>query len=287
MVDEPGRKPLTFTVTADGEADLLAGILVIPSEAEAEDYSDALWKRPAVWLLMMAAALGGFFLSFAFRPVRLPPDSLASPAPHIAAAPPAKSARVSAVVAALALLAALQSPAVEAHEGHDHGEEQGAPVTAGIAPSKLPNGEVFLPKSTQRLLRVRTQAAKSGQALAGKELVGTVVADPAHEGRVQAPMDGQVELAAGELSYVGKTVTAGEILALIAPAMPVYERGTLQQVTADVEGKLRIAEQKLARLTRISGDYVPQREIDDTKSEIESCASRSACWNRSPVNASN
>ena len=116
---------------------------------------------------------------------------------------------------------------------------------------------------------MRTQVAKKGEAVAGKELVGTVIADPAHEGRVQAPMDGQVELAEGELSYVGKTVTAGEILALIAPAMPVYERGTLQQVTADVEGKLRIAEQKLARLTRISGDYVPQREIDDTQSEIE------------------
>ncbi len=52
--------------------------------------------------------------------------------------------------------------------------------------------------------------------------------------------------------------------------MPVYERGTLAQVTADVDGKLRIAEQKLARLTRISGDYIPQREVDDTKTEIES-----------------
>jgi multidrug efflux pump subunit AcrA (membrane-fusion protein) len=41
-------------------------------------------------------------------------------------------------------------------------------------------------------------------------------------------------------------------------------------VTADVEGKLRIAEQKLQRLTRISGDYIPQREIDDTRTEIES-----------------
>jgi len=273
-VDEPGSKPLTFTVTADGSADLLAGILVTPSEAEAAAGHEALWKRPALWLLMMTAALGGFFLAFAFRPMRLedgrlPPDDLSPPASE-AAPPHGPAARVSAILVAAFVLAALQSPSAKAHEGHDHGAEESAPVMSGIAPSKFPTGEVFLPKSTQRLLRVRTQAAKSGKALAGKELVGTVVADPAHEGRVQAPMDGQVELAEGELSYVGKTVTAGEILALIAPAMPVYERGTLQQVTADVEGKLRIAEQKLARLTRISGDYVPQREIDDTKSEIES-----------------
>lgn len=270
-VDEPGSKPLTFTVTADGAADLLAGILVIPSTTEAVTEHDALWKRPVVWLLMMAAALGGFCLAFAFRPVRLPPDDLSPPASNAEASPPhASSARVSAALVAIVALASLHAPSAEAHEGHDHGEEQGAPVTSGIAPSKFPTGEVFLPKSTQRLLHVRTQVAKKGEAVASKELVGTVIADPAHEGRVQAPMDGQVELVSGELSYVGKTVAAGEILALIAPAMPVYERGTLQQVTADVEGKLRIAEQKLARLTRISGDYVPQREIDDTKSEIDS-----------------
>jgi multidrug efflux pump subunit AcrA (membrane-fusion protein) len=83
-------------------------------------------------------------------------------------------------------------------------------------------------------------------------------------------MDGQIELANGGVSFVGKPVAAGDILALLSPAMPVYERGTLAQVTADVEGKLRIAEQKLARLTRISGDYIPQREIDDTRTEIES-----------------
>jgi membrane fusion protein, heavy metal efflux system len=276
-VDEPGSKPLTFTVTAEGSADLLAGILVIPSEEETAGGSEALWKRPVLWLLMMTAALGGFFVSFAFRPIRLederlPPDERSQHAApgSVAPSPRSPDARVPVILAAAFALAALNAPAAKAHEGHDHGEENAAPVMSGIAPSKSPTGDVFLPKATQRLLRVRTQAAKTGKAHAGKELVGTVVADPAHEGRVQAPMDGQVELAEGELSYVGKSVTAGEILALIAPAMPVYERGTLQQVTADVEGKLRIAEQKLARLTRISGDYVPQREIDDTKSEIES-----------------
>lgn len=270
-LDEPGSKPLTFTVTADGAADLLASILVIPSKTEAETEPDAVWKRPVVWILMMAAALGGFFFAFAFRPVRLPPDDLSPPASSAAESPPhASSARVSAALVAIVALAALHAPSAEAHEGHDHGEEQGAPATSGIAPSKFPTGEVFLPKSTQRLLHVRTQVAKKGEAVASKELVGTVIADPAHEGRVQAPMDGQVELVSGELSYVGKTVAAGEILALIAPAMPVYERGTLQQVTADVEGKLRIAEQKLARLTGISGDYIPQRELDDTRTEIES-----------------
>jgi biotin carboxyl carrier protein len=173
------------------------------------------------------------------------------------------------ILVAFVLAAALPQP-LKAHEGHDHGDEAAPALPAGTAPVKLPTGEVFLPKSSQRLLNVRTAPAAMEKTQARKELIGTIIADPAYEGRVQAPMDGQIELASGEVSYIGKAVKAGDVLALLAPAMPVYERGTLAQVTADVEGKLRIAEQKLARLTRISGDYIPQREIDDTRTEIES-----------------
>lgn len=265
-VDAPGVKPLTFLV-ADGEAsDLLAGVLTIPGEAAHEDGQPALWANPVVWLWLGVAALAGFFLSFAFRPARLPAEESA---PRNAAGPAAGSTGALALLALLALSRAA-APEAQAHEGHDHGGEQAAPVIGGVAPARLPTGDVFLPKATQRLLKVRTEVAAMAKAQAGKELVGTVIADPAHEGRVQAPMDGQIELASGGISYVGKPVKAGEVLAVLAPAMPVYERGTLAQVTADVEGKLRIAEQKLARLNRISGDYIPQREIEDTKTEIES-----------------
>ena len=262
-VDAPGAKPLTFLVVDGETSDLLAGVVTIPDEAGHEETEPALWANPVIWLWLGVAALAGFFLSFAFRPVRLPADESA---PREAAGPSAGAL----VLLALLAMGAATSRETQAHEGHDHGDEQAAPVIGGVAPAKLPTGEVFLPKATQRLLKVRSEVAALSKAQAAKELVGTVIADPAHEGRVQAPMDGQIELASGGISYVGKPVKAGEVLAVLAPAMPVYERGTLAQVTADVEGKLRIAEQKLARLNRISGDYIPQREIEDTKTEIES-----------------
>lgn len=274
-VHEPGSKALTFTVTANGAADLLAGVLVVPSEA-AEGHGAASWwagllARPELWLLAITLVLAGFFLGFAFRPARLPTD-----APANAEQPPqqtpssaTRTLKNAAEVILLAVIVAAASPDTSvAHEGHD--EEQAPAQAVGSAPAKLPSGEVFLPKATQRLLKVRTAPAATESTQAGVELIGTIIADPAYEGRVQAPMDGQVELATGEVSYVGKSVKAGDVLAFLAPAMPVYERGTLAQVTADVEGKLRIAEQKLQRLTRISGDYIPQREIDDTRTEIES-----------------
>lgn len=274
-VHEPGTKALTFVITADGAADLLGGVLTITEEAEEHGPASTLMTiltQPVVWLVALALALGGFFLGFAFRPVRIPPDEEDAVAPASTATAPAGNALKNAaeiVLIAVVLASAWPQPS-RAHEGHDHGGDAAAALPAGTAPVKLPSGEVFLPKASQRLLDVRTLPVASEKTRAGAELVGTVIADPSHEGRVQAPMDGQIELASGEVSYIGKAVKAGDVLALLSPAMPVYERGTLAQVTADVEGKLRIAEQKLQRLTRISGDYIPQREIDDTKTEIES-----------------
>ena len=277
-LDEPGSKALTFIVTVGGEMDLIAGTLVIPGvdadHGAAPSSWTAFFARPELWLMGIVLGLGGFFLGLAFRPKRSPPDGAAKPVATLPV-PAAPSSKIDTlknaaeIVLVAVVLAAAIPQAVHAHEGHDHADEAPA-MPAGIAPAKLPTGEVFLPKASQRLLHVRTAPATVEKAQTASELVGTIIADPAFEGRVQAPMDGQIELASGEVSYVGKPVKAGDILALLAPAMPVYERGTLAQVTADVEGKLRIAEQKLTRLTRISGDYIPQREIDDTKTEIES-----------------
>ncbi|MGE0024075.1 MAG: efflux RND transporter periplasmic adaptor subunit [Hyphomicrobium sp.] len=270
--DVPGTKALTFVVTADGASDLLAGMLVIPAAASGEMTAGSWWSevigRPELWLLAILAALGGFFVSFAFRPVRLRQTEGKTESKPDSAKRGLRNAAEIMLIAAL--VAAAAPDRARAHEGHDHGGEEAPAAPAGSAPAKLPTGEVFLPKATQRLLEVRTAPATIEKTQPGSELVGTIIADPSHEGRVQAPMDGQIELAEGKVSHVGQTVKAGDVLALLAPAMPVYERGTLAQVTADVEGKLRIAEQKLARLERISGDYIPQREIDDTRTEIES-----------------
>ena len=275
-VHEPGTYALTFTVLAGEIADLLAGRLVIPEPATDEHGATISWTdvlaRPDAWIAALLMALAGFFVAFAFRPLRLPPD--APPQEDDASGhsdPRDRGTRHAAgiVVLAIALSASLAETS-RAHEGHDHAPPAPAAQAGGSAPVRLPAGEVYLPKPSQRLLQVRTAPAVIESVTPATRLIGTVVADPSSEGRVQAPMEGQIELAEGGVSFVGKKVKAGEVLALLSPAMPVYDRGALHQLTAEVEGKLRIAEQKLARLKGISGDYIPQRELDDTQTEIES-----------------
>jgi multidrug efflux pump subunit AcrA (membrane-fusion protein) len=140
-------------------------------------------------------------------------------------------------------------------------------VAGGNAPRKLPGGGVFVPKSTQRLLGLRTEPATVSTSARARELIGTVVPDPSSFGQVQAPMDGQIEVSDRGISFAGQKVKAGEVLALLSPSIPVADLGTMQQLRAEVDGKLIVAEQRLDRLSRISS-VVAQGQIDDTKAEL-------------------
>ena len=275
-IHETGTYALTFTVLGGEIADLLAARLVIPPPETEEHGATFAWidvlSRPEAWIGAFLIALAGFFIAFAFRPLRLPPD-----APRQDEDASKKSelqghgARHAAGIVLLTVIMSASLPEIaRAHEGHDHGPPAPAAQAGGSAPVRLPTGEVYFPKPSQRLLQLRTAPAAVESVTPAAQLIGTVVADPSSEGRVQAPMEGQIEVAEGGVSFVGKKVKAGDVLALLSPAMPVYDRGALHQLTAEVDGKLRIAEQKLVRLKGISGDYIPQRELDDTQTEIES-----------------
>ena len=275
-VDAPGAHALTFVVTAGETADLLNGTLEIPMPASAGEAAtiplSAVLARPATWIVAALAAALGFFLAFAFRPIRLREEEEEQPAQ------PSGQPRLNVVegtrkaAKAILIAASLAAPAVtdaRAHEDEAH-EHASAASANGDVPHKLTGGEVFLPKASQRLLRIRTSVTRETSAQPGTELVGTVVADPSFEGRVQAPMDGVIELAGEGVSFVGQEVRAGDVLAKLAPSMPVYERGALEQMAADVEGKLRVAEQRLARLTGVTKGYAAQGTIEDAQVEVES-----------------
>ena len=277
-LDEPGTKALIFTVIDGSASDLLNGTLDVHAatprdDREAFSASDIL-AQPMIWAIAALAAAFGFALAFAFRPLRLPPDATTAPIAHETRSP--ENSRGHLRQAAEMIIVAVVLSGILAHSalagpGHDHGDgghAEGAAQPGGNAPRKLPEGDVFVPKPSQRLLRVRTTVAASSAAQTGRELIGTVISEPASEGRVQAPMDGSIELAANGVSFVGQSVEVGDVLAMLSPSIPVFDRGSLQQLTAEVEGKLRIAEQKLSRLTRIAG-VVAQRDIDDTKAELD------------------
>lgn len=252
-MEEPGTKALVFTILVGDEAELLNGTLAIPDpQPESGSMSHSVFEvvtQPAAWIMMAAGLILGLVIALLIRP-RTPVG-------------PASAVLVTAV------LMGLGADPVRAHEGHDHDDAPAvSAVPLGNVPRRLPDGSVFLPKPTQRLLEVRTRPAQVNSAQRTMEVIGTVIADPSAFGRIQAPMDGLVELGERGLSFVGQKVEAGEVLARLSPTIPLADLGTMQQLRAEVAGKLKVAEQKLTRLSRISG-VVAQSDIDDTRAELE------------------
>lgn len=178
---------------------------------------------------------------------------------------------------------ALVLPAASAHEGHDHGDEKQKdllPATRGNTPQRLADGSVFLPKTTQRQLALRTQLTSVEELPTTVELVGKVVLDPGTGGRVQAMIGGRIEAPPGGIPVLGQSVRKGEVLALVHPAVSPLEMGTQTAQAADLRANLRVAEKRLARLQELEAT-VARKEIDAAEAEVQSLRERIGVLGRS------
>lgn len=271
-LSKPGAHDLTVSITAADASDLLIGTLEIPETATVASVTgtgngiaDVLGRvRQDSGLLLGAAMV--FMLGVLTT---------------IALTQRGRTRTVAgAVLIGLGLL--LASGATFAHGDEDHSQDNkgkapaaAAPMTAPMtatgaseSPRRLPDGSLYMPKPSQRLLSVRTTVTKPQEAAQTVQLIGQVVADPNGGGHVQATQTGRIEPGDKGLPYVGQRVEAGQILAYIAPAVTSVERGGLQQQIASVEQEIVIAQSRVERLRKLVGS-VPQRDIDEAEATLK------------------
>lgn len=160
------------------------------------------------------------------------------------------------------LIVAVAGTTAFAHGDEDHskdaakpGAAQGVPASAGgaAAPQRLPDGSVNVPKAVQRLYTVRTVVVEEQALPSSVELKGTVIADPAAAGRVQATQPGIVQAGSGGLPNLGQKVKQGQVLAYLAPQANGLERAGTQAQLAEVNGLMVVAEQKVQRYAQLEG----------------------------------
>lgn len=170
---------------------------------------------------------------------------------------------------------------VSAHGGEDHGDAPKSPaapapvaavnaqgqVTFNEPAIRLPDGSIFVPKSAQRQLSLRTRAALKGEFPRTVELNGRIVADPNAGGRVQTFQSGRIEAGPNGLAVLGQRVKKGQILAWLQPAATALERGTQQSVLAELAAQESVLERRLARLKQLEGS-VPQKDIEQAEIEL-------------------
>lgn len=175
------------------------------------------------------------------------------------------------VLMALSIPLLLSWP-ILAHEGHDHGAP--VAVTSGFdTPQRLPNGDLFIPKATQRLLSIRTIIVDKANASRTLELQGQIAPEPDGIGRVQSVVDGRFDTAPNGLPVVGQRVSKGQILGYIVPTVSAADRSSFEGSVGDLDTRILLAEQKLSRITRLAG-IVPQKDIDETRIEVKSLKER-------------
>mgnify|MGYP001806322842 CR=1 FL=1 len=270
LLGQAGVRSLIFTITAGSDVDLLPFEIEVPAVVAAAAAAPG-WREtamraavePVVWAAGLALLLLGVLVGRVAAPRSLPPVVAADtvplkprvePAletPHKAAAGgvPARAA-----AAPMALLLALVALPVLAQ-----------PLDQ---PRRQPDGSVFVPKPTQRLLGVRATIVDRADAPVSLLLVGQVIADPNASGRVQAPQAGRVESPEGGFPALGSRVDRGQTLAYVVPVLGAQERSGVQATLAELDSQIGIAQQRTQRLAGLAGS-VSTREIAEARAELD------------------
>lgn len=272
------RHDLLATVTAEGETDVLALDLHLPEPSAAAAAGAAFpssAETPA-WLANMrrhlthqgpvGAAAGGFLLGLAVIMLL----------------------RARRAVPALAVLAVtltlILGGAALAHEGHGPGAVpvQGAALTSTALPGaerarRLPDGAVFVPKSTQRLLALRTGVTGLAEHRRTVELPGRIIADPNASGVVQSSVGGRLAPPTGGFPNLGTRVRRGDVLATVTPPVQAVDQSDMRQTQGDLDQQIAIVARKVGRYERLAATgAVAQTALDDARAELTGLKDRRA-----------
>ncbi|MDG4574517.1 MAG: HlyD family efflux transporter periplasmic adaptor subunit [Defluviicoccus sp.] len=284
-----GPVDVVFAIDTGEAGDLLIGTLDLPSAATAAEAAhvsaiSVLLRSPVLWAIGLGLLLVGLGLGRALTPRSQPAEVIdrEATAPVAQAAPepnPKLKRRVgAAVLLLLSATAAFPGPA-RAHGDEDHGPAGqppamvASPAAGADSPRRLSDGSLFVPKPTQRLLTIRTQQVRTGEASRTAAISGRVIANPSAGGRVQAAQGGRIEPPDAGLPAIGQRVLRGQVLATVTPVITTLERGGVREQLAQIDSSIGLAEQRVTRLSQLQGS-VPQREIEEARRELDGLRQR-------------
>jgi len=295
----PGKHELIFAIQEGPNSDLLITSLEVPATIKVvappgPSFQSALSRLNTaiapVTALQIAAA-GGAISSLvllalfmrrrkrgaALKTVVPGTDTFNTGASETAASKPRSIRAASAAAAAIVLLLVATSPDAIAHGDEDHGDAKQSISVPGDAPRRLPDASVSLPKSSQRLLEVRTVQTKETTTKPSFSFVGRVIANPDHFGVVQSAVGGRVTPLAAGLPKLGQAVTAGEVLGYVAPYIAAIDRSDATQTAGELERQIALAEIRLARAKRLFAvDAGTRTRVEDLEIEIKALENRQA-----------
>ena len=174
------------------------------------------------------------------------------------------------VLAAPVLALAFSAGAARGHEGHDLNQTVQAATATSDSARRLPDGKVFIPKRTQRILDIRTLVAKPETRPKSIVLIGRVITNPNRSGIVQSINGGRVAAPEQGLPRIGQAVSKGDILALVEPPMAMADRTTISERMGELEQMIAVDEAKLRRLRPMAErQVIAQGLVVEMEAELE------------------
>ncbi len=259
----PGSYDLAFTIQAGEVLDILTGTLVIPAPPAPSRPPEQMWSGyippglssallqrlatadAAVWAIAGAAFGSGFLLALLFRRRR-----------------PAAAAMVAAGLM-------LVNPPAEAASS----PSAAPPVVRDLA-QRLPDGTIFVPKPTQRVLAIRTLFTEEKDHPGTVELPARVIPDPNASGYVQSSLGGRLMPPDGGFPRLGTKVEAGQVLAHVVPVIGAADLTSQQAQLREVEQEISLIETKLKRYRKLK-EVVSASAVEDAELELEGLKARS------------
>jgi membrane fusion protein, heavy metal efflux system len=285
----PGQHDLVFTVTTGEETDILAATLVVPepklparahrsswfsSTAYASEAREAGAASPGERFAdpaVLAAGVVGFGLGiFVIALFRRP----------------ARAAVAAGAVAAGTIVLATFAGAALAHEGHDHGDAKqqlgaAGQIGARDLAQRLPDGVIFVPKPTQRILSIRTDVIEPTTHRRSVELPGRIIPDPNARGYVQAAVSGRLSPPANGFPRLGAKVEAGDVLAYVTPPLSAAETSEQRQRQGELDQQISIVERRIARFETLDkSGAVSRTQLEEARIELQGLKDRRAALDR-------
>lgn len=140
---------------------------------------------------------------------------------------------------------------------------------------RLPDGTLFAPKATQRILAIRTRVTAEEAHAKSIELPGRIIPDPNASGLVQVATGGRLSPPEGGFKALGTAVKAGDILAYVRPPLPSADVTVQAQQARELDQQISLLARKVERLTAIQ-QVIAKSQLEDAQIELKGLRERRA-----------
>jgi membrane fusion protein, heavy metal efflux system len=157
-------------------------------------------------------------------------------------------------------------------------------VAARDIAQRFPDGAVFVPKATQRVLALRTTFTEEANHPLTVDMPGRIIPDPNGSGVVQAAMGGRLIAPQGGFPRLGTPVKAGDVLGTVVPVLSAADTTGQAELKSEIEQSMSIVEKRLKRWRSIP-NLVPRQRVEEAELEMSGLKSRLAALKDTPREA--